>query len=133
MEFQIPNWIDNRPFKVLQIQMTHQIPSLPGFSGINQIIASDPLGISGIIEDSETTIPLDPLNGLVHRTEQWRIFPNPDNEWLLMNVPPDMAITQVVIDTWSIPEPTSCILSGLAVVGWLFPRRRNRTLATHER
>ncbi len=121
MHFEIPNWIDNRPLKRMQVQITYQ--QHPLFDGINVVVANDPTGIAGIFEDSESDIPLDPLNGLFHRTEQWRIFPNPDNELLIMNVPVDMAITQVVVDTWSIPEPTSLLLGALASVGLLLWRR----------
>ena len=114
--FQIPNWIDDRPVK-LHADPNYSPDIRLSLLWNQSVVRFQIPRESRRFEDSETTIPLDPLNGLVHRTEQWRIFPNPDNEWLIMDVPPDMAITQVVIDTWSVPEPTSLLLAVLAFLG----------------
>ncbi len=63
------------------------------------------------------------------RIEQWEIRPNPDNEFFDITIPPDTVLSQVVVDTISVPEPSSAILAALGLIGlaaWGWRRRKSR-------
>ena len=113
MQFYIPNWIDNEPWKDLWIQITYQPnPQLPPPSVSN--LVGNPAG--QVLQTGAIDIPIDPLNNLWHRTEIWRMFPNPDWETFDIFLGPDVVVTQVVVDTWSVPEPSTFMLAGIGVV-----------------
>ena len=121
----IPNWIDQEPIKLLQIQLTVS-PRMasglpPEFPHVFGIAAHDPLPIIETVFLGEQTIPVgDPIDNLWHRTERWRIRPNPDREQIRIVVPSDSLVSQIVVDTisFAIPEPGTLALAGLAVCGF---------------
>jgi hypothetical protein len=126
LQFYIPNWIDNEPWKDLWVQITYQPnPTLPPPS-ISNVQAFHPSGAFAIQTLSVVDVPIDPLNNLWHRTEVYRLFPNPFWEPFDIFVGPDVVITQVVVDTWSVPEPSTFSLAGvgLALLGIRSWRRR---------
>ena len=126
MEFYIPNWIDNEPWKDIYVQITYQPnPQFPSPT-LSNIVAFHPGGTGQVSFLGGNDILLSPLDNLWHRTEVWRLFPNPYWERFNINVFPDVVIDQVVIDTWSIPEPSSFALAGvgLALIGWRALRRK---------
>ncbi len=112
MQFHIPNWIDNEPWKDFWIQITYQPnPQLPPPTVSNLI--GNPAG--PVQQALVLDVPIDPLNNLWHRTEVWRMFPNPFFENFDIFVAPDVVITQVIVDTWSVPEPSTFWLAGIGV------------------
>ncbi len=113
MQFYIPNWIDNEPWKDFWIQITYQPnPQLPPPMVSN--LVGNPAG--QVQQTGAFDIQIDPLNNLWHRTEIWRMFPNPDWETFDIFLGPDVVVTQVVVDTWSVPEPSTFLLAGIGVV-----------------
>jgi hypothetical protein len=127
MRFELPNWIDTEPIKFIQIQMTFQPnPSLP-FPGVTQMSAFDPLGVA-IAQTNVQEFPIPgSTNGMWQRIEEWRIWPNPDSEFFQITILPDIALSQVVVDTISVPEPSSAILAALGLVvlaAWGWRRKR---------
>ena len=124
--FEIPNWIDTEPIKFIQIQMTYSPnPTIP-FPGVTLMNASDPLGVA-IAQTGVQDFPLGGGTALFQRIEQWEIRPNPDNEYFEITIPPDTVLSQVVVDTISVPEPSSAILAALGLIGlaaWGWRRKR---------
>lgn len=123
IDLYIPNWIDLLPVKFIRVQMTVQNSGMPGAVHVAGITASDPQGITGVqfVGATETLIP-GTLGQLVHRVEDWRIFPNPDFENIRIIVPTDTLVDQIVVDTISIPEPATIGL--LTLAGATLLRRR---------
>ncbi|MDP6545503.1 MAG: PEP-CTERM sorting domain-containing protein [Phycisphaerae bacterium] len=115
MEFQIENWIDTEPMKFLRIQVTYGGP-VPSISSIWAHHATDPS-----VDIVPTGITPFSLN---HILFEYELFPNPDFELFVLEVPPGGSIDQVVVDTISIPEPAT--LSLLALGGLAALRRRRR-------
>lgn len=111
----LPNWIDNEPLKLVHIQMTVQGYFRTEPDGtvtlvaphVDSILAYDPTGpTTSMLVQVYPLIPVDPTNGTFLRTELWKIQPNPDYERILINVPSDTLVDQLVIDTISfVPEP----------------------------
>ena len=115
MQFYIPNWIDNEPWKDFWIQITYQPnPQLPPPT-VSNLVGFHPNGSGPVQQTLVFDIPIDPLNNLWHRTEVWRMFPNPFFENFDIFVAPDVLVTQVVVDTWSVPEPSAFLLAGIGV------------------
>lgn len=127
IEIFMPNWLDNEPIKWVQVQFTWQgNPSLPpltpgGPPSILDILSSPPT--SGGLINVTPDMVVDPTNGLFHRTELWEIRPNPDFEYIIIGVPVDTAIHQIVVDTISFPTPGPI---GVAGLGLLMAARRRR-------
>ena len=125
MTFDIPNIIDDRPVKHLRIQINGDWTgdNVPGnvIGGPSvTLLTGDEQGspVPGVFVDSEETFPG------YHRWEDWDIFPNPDSERLVLTIPQNAFVNQVVIHTISIPEPASLAMLGLGGVTLLARRRR---------
>lgn len=116
MVFDIPNWIDNEPFKYLWIQITYQENPTAPFPGVISILPSDPLPTTvTLLNVFDYAFPGTTIPGLRYHAESWQIQPNPDFERIIVNLQPDSVLSQVVIDTISIPEPSTLILAFTAV------------------
>ena len=116
-----PNVVDDLPLKLTQIQITYSVPQgqQPGPSRID-ILNADPFD-GGFIDivDQQVFTPSGTNDPTVFY-EKWagEIIPNPDWEIFQIQVPG--RLDQVVVDTISIPEPstiTSVLLSALALFG----------------
>ncbi len=114
--FDIPNWIDTEPIKYLHIQMTYQ-PNPTAGSPLISVNAYDPSGPTSIAQTHVMEFTIPGVNGLVQRVEDWTIQPNPDYEQIIIPIFVDMALSQVVIDTISVPEPSTLVLLGLGIAG----------------
>jgi hypothetical protein len=133
----IPNWIDTNPIKWVQIQMTvQQYTTTDPLDPTKMILVTpyvDTIGnfspptASSMLVQVMPTIPVNPTNGTVLRTELWKILPNPEGETIYINVPVDTLVDEIVVDTIStVPEPGTCCLSALALLGIAATRIRRR-------
>lgn len=124
----IPNWIDELPTKHIRVQMVvQQFTSSSGLivtPYVSAVDAFDPTGptVASLVNVSEFVS--DPLNGLVHRTEDWILHPNPDYERIFINVPSDTLVDQIVVDTISVPEPSTVALALLGIASFVAIARR---------
>ena len=124
MTFNIPNWIDLEPFKLLRLQVTYTGPT-PG---------TDVFGFLGVVGTadlvSETLVNTVPgtVGQSLYFYQDWELRPNPDWEQVVLFLQPGTFIDQVVIDTISIPEPSSIVLGamGLLAIGRVARRQRAR-------
>ena len=120
----IPNWIDFEPLKLIRVQMTYfgdpgASPDIVLVSGGDNVVGpvvGAPLGPPSILV-------LDPFDTHFHWFQDWAITPNPDWEFIDIFVPRDTVIDQIVVDTISLPEPTTLGLLGLAALAVI---RRSR-------
>jgi len=112
IDFNLPNWIDDEPRKDVRVQLTFIDPS-----GMTEPLV-------GLIEAFDPTVPGQSFQGefqgftfvdSTHVYEDWVLRPNPDWEIIKVIVPPNVTLTQVVIDTISwVPAPASLALLGVA-------------------
>jgi hypothetical protein len=116
MHFRIDNVIDQRPVKHLWMQVTHTpmlglgVDPLAGFNG----------AATGSLPGPVSMISHGPTSTIFH----WDMFPNPPWEEFRLLVFGTGEIDQVVVDTISIPEPTSFLLvSVCAAIGCMGRRR----------
>ncbi|MEM7627682.1 MAG: hypothetical protein AAF333_18960 [Planctomycetota bacterium] len=110
--FDIPNIPDDRPVKHLRIQINGNwtgsfrvVPTVTLLTGTDVASAVD----ASFVASEEVFLGF-------HRWEDWDLFPNPDDERLVLSVPVGAIVSQVVIHTISIPEPTT-LLSQLGAAG----------------
>lgn len=126
--FEIPNWIDLEPIKFLQIQMTY-VPGPTGQGPFTQNWnAFDPNGITSILQTSANDTGI-PGTNLWYRIEQWEIRPNPDFEFFQVFIPGGVILSQVVVDSISVPEPSTLVLGSMAVAALAIVARRRRKLS----
>ncbi|MBU8870132.1 MAG: hypothetical protein KOO60_04565 [Gemmatimonadales bacterium] len=101
--FYLVNWIDDYQFKHLWIQITYGgegVPFVSSVVGPNPLTNSWPdptYGIPGDVGPFEVDAD--------HRVEYWLLMPNPDREYVYIDIPPFTWVDQVVIDTISTMEP----------------------------
>ncbi len=123
-EFYMPNVVDPLPQKLIQIQLTYDPPLDGGpanteieFYDIFDSEDPDPMAIGPDIVQGPETIP-----GTNLTYEKWfgEIIPNPDYEFIRITTSGDL--TQVVIDTWSVPAPGA--MGVVALAGLAASRRR---------
>ncbi len=131
----LPNFIDPLPLKRIRVQYSWfpgdptGNPLFPGDAQTLTLIGTDQGNqVPGVnVFSSPTNVfsdPNDPIRNLAHRYDDFIIEPNPDFEFFeiaFFDVDPRW----IVIDTISIPEPTTFALLGLAgVVLFVALRRR---------
>lgn len=97
----VPNWIDLEPEKQLRLQVTYSGPAprtavfgalgVPGTTaGVDEVFAQR-------VADTAPSLP----PGASYYYEDWRIFPNPDWEQVVLFLPAGSFLHQLVIDTVS--------------------------------
>lgn len=122
LAFNVPNWIDNEPLKLLRLQITYSGPtpgtSVQGFLGV-------PGSSDAVVEDAGPLLPQTSPSlpeGMNYVFQDWTMQPNPDWEQVVIFLQPGTFIDQVVIDSISLPEPAA--FAALASVSLLLRRRR---------
>lgn len=105
--FDVDNVIDHEPVKHLWLQVTHT----PGLGLAVDPMAAFNLGATGALPGPPTMIPHGPTSTIFF----WDMFPNPPWERFRLLVFGTGEIDQVVIDTISIPEPSTFVLCGLGL------------------
>lgn len=121
--FQIPNFIDEMPIKLLRIQLTWVGTTAPPHT-ISAIGIDGPNVAPGIV--TFASVPLvftQPDGGYQYFDLEFR--PNPDFEFINVQLAPGAELVQVVIDSISLPEPATVGL--LALGGLTMLRRRSRS------
>lgn len=141
IELYVPNWIDNEPFKLIQVQMTYiGVPGMPQGSPGSYPYIYDAYGFwmddpdTGLPRNSEQLsslyweqqFPVSLIDGIWQHVQRWRIEPNPDWEFIYIHLPSDVALFQIVVDTISVPEPSAGLLAivGAACAALAMRRRR---------
>ena len=120
--FFMPNFIDPLPVKKMRVQVTY-FGDTVSIAGIE---AFDPDGMQEIrkldhVEDTAYTVDAS------YFYEDWELYPNPDYEFVLIDVPYDSTLHQVVIDTVStVPVPGAVWLLGSGLVGFIGLKRKPR-------
>lgn len=117
--FRVDNFIDVEPVKHIWLQVTHS----PGLGLAVDPMAGFNFGATGSLPGAVSMIPVD----AIHTIFAWDMFPNPPwEDFRLLTFGPG-EIDQVVVDTISIPEPSTFVLCGIGIVAvGLVARRRRR-------
>ena len=117
--FRVDNVVDIEPVKHIWMQVTHT----PGLGVAVDPLAGFNFGATGSLAGAVTTIPFD----ATHTIFAWNMFPNPPWEDFRLLVSGPGEVDQVVIDTISIPEPSTFVLCGIGLLSLgLAARRRHR-------
>jgi len=114
----VVNWVDFLPEKQLRVQVTYTGAGSPTIGPVTGFHEGAPHG-SELLPDSAGTPVGGFGDGVSYFYEDWVIHPNPDWEQIQFNVPQGTIVEQIVIDTISIPEPTTMALAGVCLVGLL--------------
>ena len=119
----IQNWVDLEPLKLLRFQVTYS-GLMPTTIGVTAQELAGTVGEYGVIGSLVQHVDIDANNFY----EDWQIVPNPDWEQIGLAVEYGTSIDQIDIDTISIPEPSTLVLGGLGVVGFMIMswKRRQR-------
>jgi hypothetical protein len=118
----LPNVIDPLPLKLMRIQYSWFGGTSLGGHADTLSILPIPGGVVTHVGGSPPIV-LDPLAGILHRYDDFEIRPNPDSERIQVRF--TFADPRwVIIDTISIPEPSSVAL--LAVCGGFALMRRSQ-------
>lgn len=126
--FDVPNCPDEEPIKYMQIQMTYWPPTpeagcpvtdVEAWKNQDEIPSEDIVLTDTLVFDSET-------DGWKLGLVSHEIYPNPDWERITLSLPQGYALDQIVIDTWSVPEPATMAMLMLGGVGLIARRRRTR-------
>jgi hypothetical protein len=130
--FILPNFIDIRPMKLMRIQLTWEgISTPPGHPPEVQ----DLIGIYGggqsrgeELDRSAIDTYTQPPGGYMYF--DYIIEPNPEWEYFDVALPKGMTLQQIVVDTISIPEPSTLLLAAIGMVfvgAWGRGRRLKRS------
>ena len=107
-----------RPEKIVWVQVTWQAQEPGGVPDVGGVpIPGFDTTPAQLIDEQ----PADPNWDWTYSTYEYRIFPNPDFEIVLIQG--DIWVDEVVVDTWCLPEPIS---ASLVVFGGLMALRRRK-------
>jgi hypothetical protein len=108
------NVTDFRHTKHLRLQVTHT----PGLGLALDALPGVNMGATGSMPGPATMIPFGPVGGPplhVGTLFTWDMHPNPPWEEFRLMISGAGEIDQIVVDTISIPEPSSIFLCGLGL------------------
>ena len=111
----VRNWIDFEEYKDIRLQLTYDGPA-PTFRVAEGFKGGIPSGDTAVA----TTMDIDPR----HRYMDFRLYPNPDWETIVIDITPETVIDEIVLDTISIPEPSVIVMVLAAGGGLVFIRRK---------
>lgn len=130
MSLGLSNFIDQEPLKKARIQLAGSWDKQPWWpTDENWGISGDPVEdwqVSGFAVNFSGNAD----SGLFQASTDFEIWPNPDWEvFSLSDIPAGVSIDQIVVDTISIPEPSTLTLAGLGtlLMGVYVLRRRRRS------
>lgn len=106
--FTVDNVIDTEPVKHIWMQVTHT----PGLGLAVDPLAAVNLGATGSVPGAISLIPVD----ATHTIFAWNMFPNPPWEQFRLLVGGGGEIDEVVVDTISVPEPSTFVLCGIGLL-----------------
>jgi len=116
LAFFLNNWVDPYQFKHVWIQVTYTSADLPPY--VSSVIGADE---SMQWPDPYIGYPISRIDvDANHFVEHWQIQPNPNMEYVYLELPPHTRIDEVVIDTWSTEHPVSNELKSWGEVKALF-------------
>jgi len=120
IRFTLDNVVDTEPVKHLWLQVTHT----PGLGLAVDPLAGFNFGATGSLPGTVSMIPHGPTSTIFY----WDMFPNPAWEEFRLLIFGQGEIDQVVVDSISIPEPSSLVLSGfgLLALGLVVRKHRQR-------
>jgi len=120
--FNVQDWVDNKPFKALVIQITYFDPS--GTAPTPHVVSVEGLEGQDTVTGFLSPVPIF-YRDENHVAEYWSMEPNPDFESIVVYLSEGVHLDEVVIDTVSTPEPAtlSLLIVGAAVM-FRFRRRR---------
>ncbi len=99
----VPNWFDSEPEKQVRIQVTYSgtrpTTAIFGFLGVPGTSSTVEEVFIQRVSDTAQVLP----SGASYFYEDWRLFPNPDWEQVVVFLPADTFLHQLVIDTVSGP------------------------------
>jgi hypothetical protein len=131
--FNVPNWIDQEPLKLLRVQVTYQgpAPTTGVFGSLGVPGSSDNVTeqFVGRVNDASPSLPA----GMSYFYDDWAIRPNPDWEQVVIYMSEGTFVDQIVIDTVSfVPEPTSgTLILASALIGLARGRRACCTICSN--
>lgn len=118
------NWVDELPEKLIRVQITFEgvAPAVLHAQGFTD---PDEHGGSGPLID-HGQFPAGPavIFDENHFYQDIVLFPNPDWEQIVVNVPDGAIVDEIIVDTISIPEPATLGLLSLAALAFVRRRRR---------
>jgi len=118
------NWVDEEPEKLIRVQITYigLAPTVTGANGYEYDLyhggglSTTDLGWF----QADPTVNVDP-NHLYSDIMMW---PNPDWEQIVVDVPMGTIIDEIVVDSISIPEPSAIVMMLATGGGIVFIRRK---------
>ena len=121
ISIEMDNVVDILPVKDLLLQITYSGQTAPSVDW-SQCIGFD--------SEVGTNVDFEPIDvGDPDASSHWeycRLYPNPDWELIWIDVPDNVTIDQIIIDTQSIPEPATVALLGLGTLFLIRIRRRRK-------
>ena len=124
----LPNFVDELPEKHLRVHIWWTgladdltFPEVAEVTGISDVDGSG-AGTAQHAGSSPVQPFTQPDGG--YQYHDWILFPNPDWESISISVPEGLEIDRIVVDTVSIPEPTTLGLLGAGAAVFLLRRRR---------
>ncbi len=125
----IRDWVDLQPLKHLRLQVSYDHPVnnevLPvALEGTKNGLPATTDFVYEVSGNQNSFNPILSTSDQHYRFQYWTLRPNPDWEKIIITVPPQYSIDQIVVDTISIPEPATMGVLGVGISALFLRRRR---------